>query len=124
MTDRSIERTLSVLLRAGVLLSGLIVFAGGAYYLAAHGGEPANYHVFAGEPAVDRIIPRIVAGAFGWRARSVIQLGILALIATPVLRVAVSLVGFAMERDAKYVAITAVVLTLLLYSLLAGASGG
>jgi uncharacterized membrane protein len=123
LTDRSIERTLSVLLRAGVLLSGLIVFAGGAYYLAAHGGEPVKYHVFAGEPAVDRIIPRIVAGAFAWRARSVIQLGILALIATPVLRVAVSLVGFAMERDAKYVAITAVVLTLLLYSLLEGASG-
>ena len=48
MTDRSIERTLSVLLRAGVLLSGLIVLAGGAYYLAAHGGEPANYRVFAG----------------------------------------------------------------------------
>jgi uncharacterized membrane protein len=113
-----------VLLRAGVLLSGLIVFAGGAYYLAAHGGEPANYRVFAGEPAVDRIIPRIVAGAFAWRARSVIQLGILALIATPVLRVAVSLVGFAMERDTKYVAITAVVLMLLLYSLMEGASGG
>lgn len=124
MTDRSIERTLSVLLRAGVLLSGLIVFAGGAYYLAAHGGEPANYRVFEGEPAIDRILGKIVAGAFAWRPRSVIQLGILALIATPILRVAVSLVGFAIERDAKYVAITALVLTLLLYSLLQGAGGG
>jgi len=34
------------------------------------------------------------------------------------------LVGFAMERDTKYVAITAVVLMLLLYSLMEGASGG
>jgi len=124
MTDRSIERTLSVLLRAGVLLSGLIVLAGGAYYLAAHGGEPANYGVFAGQPAADRIIGKIVAGAFAWRAPSVIQLGILALIATPILRVAVSLVGFAIERDAKYVGITALVLTLLLYSLFEGARHG
>jgi uncharacterized membrane protein len=123
MTDRSIERTLSVLLRAGVLLSGVIVLAGGAYYLKAHGGEPANYHFFAGQPAIDRIMGRIVAGAFARRARSIIQLGILALIATPILRVAVSLVGFAIERDAKYVAITALVLALLLYSLLQGASG-
>ena len=124
MTDRSIERTLSVLLRAGVLLSGLLVLAGGAYYLAAHGGEPANYGVFAGQPAADRIIGKIVAGAFAWRAPSVIQLGILALIATPILRVAVSLVGFAIERDAKYVGITALVLTLLLYSLFEGARHG
>jgi len=124
MTDRSIERTISVLLRAGVLISGLIVLAGGAYFLAAHGGEPANYHVFASQPAVDRIIGKIVAGAFAGRAQSLIQFGILALIATPVLRVAVSLVGFAIERDAKYVAITALVLALLLFSLLEGVRHG
>jgi uncharacterized membrane protein len=124
MTDRSIERTISVLLRAGVLISGLIVLAGGAYFLAAHGGEPASYHVFASQPAVDRIIGKIVAGAFTGRAQSLIQLGILALIATPVLRVAVSLVGFAIERDAKYVAITTLVLALLLYGLLEGVRHG
>ena len=124
MTDRSIERTLSVLLRSGVLLSGLIAFAGGIYYLAAHGGEPANYRHFVGQPAAHRIISQIVAGAFALRAQSVIQLGILALIATPILRVAVSLVGFAMERDTKYVVITAIVLTLLLYSLIEGATHG
>ena len=124
MTDRSIERTISVLLRAGVIISGLIVLAGGAYFLAAHGGEQANYHVFASQPAVDRIIGKIVAGAFAGRAPSLIQLGILALIATPVLRVAVSLIGFVVERDAKYVAITTLVLALLLYSLLEGVRHG
>jgi uncharacterized membrane protein len=122
MTDRGIERTLSTLLRTGVLLSGLIVLTGGIYYLAAHGNEPASYRQFLGEPAAHRILGQIVAGAFALRAQSVIQLGILALIATPILRVAVSLVGFAMERDKKYVGITALVLTLLLYSLLEGAT--
>jgi|KBSMisStaDraftv2_1062788.scaffolds.fasta_scaffold91388_4 uncharacterized membrane protein len=121
MTDRSIEKTVSVLLRAGVILSGLIVLAGGIYYLAAHGGEPVTYRHFMAQPAAYRIIGQIVTGAFALRAQSVIQLGILVLIATPILRVAASLVGFVMERDTKYVAITALVLTLLLYSLLEGA---
>jgi len=73
---------------------------------------------------VHRIIGQIAASAFALRAQSVIQLGILALIATPILRVAVSLVGFAMERDVKYVGITALVLALLLYSLIEGAARG
>ena len=124
MTDRSIEQTLSTLLRAGVLISGLIVLAGGIYYLAAHGGEVADYRHFTGQPAAHRIIGQIAASAFALRAQSVIQLGILALIATPILRVAVSLVGFAMEHDAKYVGITALVLALLLYSLIEGATRG
>jgi uncharacterized membrane protein len=122
MTDRRIEQTLSTLLRAGVLISGLIVLSGGIYYLAAHGGEPADYRNFMGQPAAHRIIDQIVASAFALRAQSVIQLGILALIATPILRVVVSLAGFAMERDAKYVGITALVLALLLYSLIEGAT--
>jgi uncharacterized membrane protein len=47
-------------------------------------------------------------------------LGVLLLIATPILRVAMALVGFAMERDRQYVLIAAIVLALLLYSLSAG----
>ena len=122
MTDRSIERTISTLLRTGVAISGLIVLIGGIYYLAAHGHEPANYRVFQPLPSIDRIISQIVAGAFAGRARSIIQFGILALIATPILRVVFSLVGFAIERDSKYVAITALVLALLIYSLIEGAT--
>jgi uncharacterized membrane protein len=53
-----------------------------------------------------------------------IQIGILLLIATPILRVAFSLIGFALERDRKYVMITAIVLTLLLCGLIGGAMRG
>ncbi|MDQ2773857.1 MAG: DUF1634 domain-containing protein, partial [Acidobacteriota bacterium] len=63
-------------------------------------------------------------GAVHLRARSIIQFGILLLIATPILRVAFSLVGFAMERDKAYVLITTVVLAILLYSLINGAVAG
>jgi uncharacterized membrane protein len=124
ITDTSIERMVSVLLRTGVVISGVIVFSGGVYYLARHGYENAVHGTFHGEPSVDRIVDQIVAGALALRARSIIQLGLLVLIATPITRVAFSLVAFALERDRTYVVITAIVLTILLYSLLSGAIQG
>jgi uncharacterized membrane protein len=124
ITDATIEQMLSVLLRAGVVISGLIVFVGGVYYLTRHGHEYADHRTFHGEPSIDRIVGQIVAGAFALRGRSIIQFGLLLLIATPIARVAVSLVAFALERDRTYVVITAIVLTVLLYSLINGALQG
>ena len=49
--------------------------------------------------------------------QALITIGLLLLIATPVLRVAVSIFAFAVERDRKYVIITVVVLTILLFSI-------
>jgi uncharacterized membrane protein len=43
----------------------------------------------------------------------------LVLIATPIVRVILSVVAFALERDLLYVAVTVVVLAVLLYSFLA-----
>jgi len=53
----------------------------------------------------------------GWHARGLIQLGLLLLIATPMARVAFSVIGFALEKDWLYVGITLLVLALLIYSL-------
>jgi uncharacterized membrane protein len=118
ISDTGIERMVSALLRAGVLLSGSVVLAGGIYFLWRHAGEPADYRVFHGQPSVDRIFSQILKSAMAGRSLSVIQLGILLLIATPILRVALSLVGFLLERDRTYVLITGIVLVLLLCSLM------
>ena len=64
----------------------------------------------------------VVAGALALRAQSVIQLGLLVLIATPIARVAFALLAFARQRDATYVAVSALVLAVLLFSLLGGVS--
>jgi uncharacterized membrane protein len=82
-----------------------------------------DYHKFHVQPAHDRLVHEIIAGAFALRSRSIIQLGVLLLIATPIVRVAFSIVGFALEGDRLYVVITSVVLAILLYSLIAGAAG-
>lgn len=50
----------------------------------------------------------------------VMMMGLLLLIATPVMRVAVSILAFAVQRDWRFVAITSVVLALLLLSFLLG----
>jgi uncharacterized membrane protein len=123
MSDQQLERIVSMVLRTGVLISALVVLAGGIYYLIRHGAELADYRTFHGQPSIDRNLGQIVQGAIALRARSIIQFGILLLIATPITRVAVSLVGFAFERDGKYMIITAIVLAVLLYSVITGAIG-
>jgi uncharacterized membrane protein len=122
ISDRELEMIVSRVLRTGVLISASIVLAGGIYYLLRHGAELTDYHVFRGQPAIDRQFGQIVRSAIALRARSIIQTGVLLLIATPIARVAVSLAGFVFERDGKYVIITAIVLAILLYSLLSGAT--
>jgi uncharacterized membrane protein len=117
-TDRRIEGAVGNLLRGGVSLAALIVFLGAIIYLVRHGLSPVEYHVFRGEPADLRTVRGIFRDTFHLRGRGIIQLGLLVLIATPVARVALSMFGFAAERDRMYVYFTAVVFLILLYSLL------
>jgi uncharacterized membrane protein len=117
-TDRRVEGIIGNLLRAGVLLSALVVLAGGAVFLVRHGRSPADYRVFQGEPSELRHVTGIVQGALKFTGRGLIQFGLLLLIATPVARVAFSIFGFAEEKDWMYVGFTTIVLVILLYSLI------
>jgi uncharacterized membrane protein len=103
------------LLRVGVTTAAAVVLAGGICYLLRHAHEHPAYRVF--QPGVYRNIWEVVTGIRAGRCQAVIQLGLFVLIATPIARVAVSVVTFALERDGAYVAITCVVLVVLLYSL-------
>ena len=118
--DAKIEKVLGTLLQVGVLLSGFVVLVGGILYLLHFGHDPASYHVFVGTRAGLRSIRGVVTGAFHGEDRGIIQLGLLLLIATPVLRVALSIAGFWLERDRTYVLFTCIVLSILLFSLFAG----
>ncbi len=117
LDDQRVEQWIGNLLRAGVLTAAAVVFVGAILFLEQHGGEPADYSKFRGEPSDLRIVGDIVAGALTMDGREVIQLGILLLIATPVARVILAAGAFALERDRLYVVLTLVVLGVLLASL-------
>ena len=115
--ERRMERIIGRLLQIGVLAAAAVVVAGGLSLLAQHGSAPADYSVFRGEPEALRSLSGIVRGALALDSRAVVQLGLVLLIATPIARVALTLVAFALQRDRMYVGLTAVVLLVLLYSL-------
>lgn len=118
MKDKDMEVIMGNLLRAGVLLSALIVTSGGIIFLIKHGNELPQYHSFVSEPQRLRDISNIWKTALQGRGRSLIQLGLLVLIATPIARIIFSVIGYLLERDYRYVLITLIVLLVIFFSLL------
>ena len=117
-TDKRMDELIGLLLRSGVILAAAFVFAGGVVYLVRNLFPATNYQVFHGEPQSLRTISGILSEARAFKGRGLIQLGLLVLIATPIARVAFSVLAFCYQRDWKYVFFTLVVLGLLLHSLL------
>lgn len=116
--DRRMEKIIGILLRTGVIVSSIIVLYGGFIYIDRHGSEPARYHVFQEEPFNMRDAAEIAGKASEGDGRSLIQLGILLLILTPVCRVAFSAAFFALENDYLYLIVTLFVLALILENLI------
>jgi uncharacterized membrane protein len=110
---------LGCVLRAGVTIAAAIVTVGAVVYLAKRGTVHPDYQAFTGEPADLRSIRGILSDAAHGSGRGLIQLGLLVLIATPIVRVLCSIAGFWREGDRIYVFVTLTVLGLLAYSLLA-----
>ena len=121
MNDRRLEGIIGQLLRAGVLLAAAIVTAGGVSYLAQHHADRVNYRTFAAGGQNVRTLPGIVASAAHFDSAGLIQLGLLLLIATPVARVVIAFVGFALERDRLYTVVSLTVLMILALSLIRAA---
>ncbi len=116
-TDLRIEILVGIMLRTGVLLAAAIVLAGGILYLAHTHGPRPDYQHFRGEPAQFTTLSGILHGVAALDPESIIMLGLLVLIATPVARVVMCIVGFLFERDRLYTVVSTIVLLILLYSL-------
>lgn len=112
------ELVIGGILRWGVVIAAIVGALGVAGELIVRASSVPDFRRFSGDAATG--LPGIVTGVLQGHSRAVMQLGIALLIATPIVRVALSLVAFARERDRTFVGITAVVLLLLLYGLLGG----
>lgn len=125
------ELVISVVLRVGVIASAAVILLGILWFaltqdtgyarvLPHHLDDLLAFHQSSG-PGYFPTSPRaVLAGAAAGRPYAIIELGVLLLIATPVLRVALSVAFFLEQRDWLYAGITVFVLAVLLVSLASG----
>ena len=120
MTVERIENLISHVLRIGVVVSLLVIVTGTVISFVHHPGylwstqtlSPLTHPLGDALPTVKSVL----AGVLDGRGQSLVMLGLMLLIAAPVLRVAVSVVVFLVQRDLIFVTITVVVLAALLFS--------
>lgn len=119
-----IQQLIGNTLRWGVSIACCIAFVGGIVYLWQHGGDPmpdyTHFDYDEAHPASYTTLDGIVQGLWDLSAYSWIQLGVVALILTPIMRVVLSLLDFVQEHDWLYAAITAIVLAVIISNSIGG----
>jgi uncharacterized membrane protein len=120
-----VELAISSILRAGVMISASLIVAGMLLSAAdPPDGRRSSLRSLTGARATfPHSVGAVIHGAAHWQGPAVVLLGLLVLVATPVVRVAASIVGFLYERDRPFVVITVTVLLMLVGSFVLGAAG-
>ncbi len=119
-SDADVAMLVARLLRIGVFSASIIALIGGVIYLLHFGSARPEYHVFNGAPEQYRHLQGIFTGLLSFDGMSIIQLGIVILLATPILRIFFSAIGFAVEKDYLYVFITLLVFSVILFGMVGG----
>jgi uncharacterized membrane protein len=117
------ELLISHLLRSGVMLSLTLVTFGMLLTFLHHPDYFSSAQALQPLTAPERgprELGAVLVEAGKARGQAWVTMGLLVLMATPVLRVALSLLVFSRRRDRTYVAVTTGVLSLLLLSFLLG----
>lgn len=122
-TDKDVAAIVGRLLRLGVITASTVATLGGIMFLIVHRSEVSDFTQFRGAPEYLRSLGGIWAGLLDFDPRAIIQAGVLILIATPILRVMLSVFAFALEKDYLYVVITLVVLAIISIGMLGDLAG-
>ena len=121
-----VDVAISNLLRAGVVISMAVVVIGLVFTFIHHPQYVRSRTALGRLTDAGVVYPHrlgdVATQIRHGRGQAIVMLGLLMLIATPVARVAFSIVAFALERDRLYVMITLVVLSLLIVSFVIGAA--
>jgi len=120
--DADMQAVIGWVLRIGVIVSVSIVIFGGIVYLYRHGSEAPDHKHFITQPSFVQL-NGIIQGIIDFHGRSIIQAGIILLIATPILRIIFSTISFALEKDRLYVMISLLVLLIIFLSSMSGHIG-
>ena len=136
MSQQATQRTrvgtaeiwVSHLLRAGVIISLLVILAGSIMMFCHHWHYLSSSHDMKELTGAAWTFPHdlraVASSTLDGSGRGLVVAGLLVLICTPVLRVALTLVIFLLEKDRAYVILSAIVLALLTTSFLLGKAGG
>ena len=123
-----IHTAIVVVLRVGVILSIVMIVIGLSVTFVHHpeyfSSRPALGALTSPGAHYPRTLSGVAAGIGRWEGQAMVMAGLLVLIATPVARVALSVVIFAIVRDWLYMALTAAVFAILLLSFVIGVVAG
>ena len=112
------ELLIGNVLRWGVVIAAVVGVVGIGMLLTSGAGLSDDFRHFSTAAATG--LPAILGGVTHGSPRAMMQFALALLLLTPIVRVALSLVAFARERDRTYVLLTTLVLVLLLYGLAGG----
>ncbi|HMB96543.1 MAG TPA: DUF1634 domain-containing protein [Tepidisphaeraceae bacterium] len=119
-----IEILISDILRAGVVISFAIILIGTIITFARHPDYARDPNELKRLTSPGAAFPHsakeVLIGLLSLQGRSIVIVGLIVLVATPVVRVAVSIFAFIHERDRVFVVITSIVLALLILSFFLG----
>ena len=128
-TSVHLERAVTLVLRVGVVASSAVLATGTVLTLVSAGSRRAASSAVSGLRRgtlrqhgwpTFHTVGGVVGAAVHGQGPGLVMLGVLLLVATPVVRVAVSVVGFLLERDRRFVLVTALVLGVLVGSFALG----
>jgi uncharacterized membrane protein len=120
-SDQGLDYVLSNILRYGVITSSIVIAIGAGLTIAGvrSDGLPASISQLIqsnyDRPTLDAA--KLFSGIASLDGGSIIQLGLIILLATPILRVLASVLIFGAEKDMIFVGITVFVLAVLLFSI-------
>jgi uncharacterized membrane protein len=121
--DKDMQAIIGWILRVGIITSMAIVVVGGILYIYHNGYSITDYRAFKKVPDFISDPAGVFDGLLAFNGQAIIQLGIILLIATPVLRVAFAAIGFLVEKDYLYTLISVIVLLIIVGSMITGHGG-
>ncbi len=123
--ERDMEVFIGKLLRYGVIASCVITIFGGIIYIYQHQTLPDYSPIPDDQPflGVDhylRELTSIIPHMLAFDGAAIVQFGVCVLIATPIMRIVVSIFAFIIEKDYLYITITVIVLCIILANMIFG----
>jgi uncharacterized membrane protein len=114
---KKMEETMSIILLLGVMISSVLVIIGGAIYLYQYGSENMHIELMLSNQYQTNA-EMIWKSARTLSAVGIIELGLLALVITQIVRVALLVWFYGKIRDYWFILISTFILLVLIYSLI------